>query len=317
MPRFSSFTPFGCLAFSGRPSRFQEYYEQLSKLLAPYDLTPGTTEEADVFATARVLAYVRLVEERVANGQNPMRCSPEFLPGLEEDYGERPLSTATIQERRERLAYLERLVQGFKEAAITTALSRELGDDFLAIRQITHDERTVFGGTSLGLFARPEVPMRRFAAAEPLFPSGSGRDIAYENFDATEAASYLVAGEYVVVEPEDPANAELVAVVVSALGSQSARLATTKTHPEGCSIVAGHCPLWMSTRQTTFIVLKADAAIDPTKRAKAHDVMKRISPASNRWAVVASTDEDAKTIGPFTIGTSPLDATPLSELTYV
>lgn len=318
MPNFSAFTSFGFLAFSGRPSRFQEVYEEGKRLFGAYDLEPGTSEEADLYATARVIGYARLALATVENAHRPLSCSPELLVGLEEDYKEIPLTTATLLERRERIASLQKLPQGYLDGVIQAAMTAAIGDAFIAARQLTGQEELNVGGPAIGSFARPDVPLRRFRATEPIFVPGSPpAAFTYENWDTSSETQFIGVGDVVVIEPEDPVHTERVTVTAATAGSQIATFSPALTHPQGCSMVVGHCPLWLSTRLTTLIILTAAGAVDPTIRAKVHDVMRRISPASNAWHIVASTDEGARTTGPFTIGTSPLDATTLDELDYV
>lgn len=141
-------------------------------------------------------------------------------------------------------------------------------------------------------------------------------DVAYENWDTTEPALQLARGDVLCVEPENLGLAEKV-TLVRVDGTEATRRLTAvfaKPHDDRCSATTGLTPLWWSDTGHLLIVVTDEAALDAEFVDRIDACLTRVAKAGTTWSIVEPTEPGDPTVGPFTLGTSPLGAVTVGEL---
>ncbi len=323
MPRFSAFAPPGAIVFSGKEPVAKTLYRSITGSLAgAFDVSPGTHAEAKVYAQAMALARASRSLEKARNQANPATAS-DLLPLLEQDFKVYPAERATLGERRAVLRALEKLPQGAVTSNIVAGLRTLLGTNFLAYRPVTAAEATVYpatwtaAGTAKANPQRPELAPKTVQLTDPVAATGVPLWVAYQNVDAVSAPITLGAGDVVMVQPGNSAEAERVAVtaVRLILGVRMFQATFTRAHDVGAVVTTQNWPYWRSTKRFDFIVVKAAAAVDAESRRKVDSFLQRVSRAVTRWAIVEPSSPGALTIGPLGVG-SPVGCVPVGTFAF-
>lgn len=336
MPLFSAFTPFGMLDFSSEPSEGEKIYDSMiAGYIDPRDGRPsidveqdGTNyQEAGLYASAMAIAACRLTLRRAGLQLRP-ETSYDQLEAHEHRYSIAPGPNDTVAQRRAVLAARQKVVRGPRLETMLAGLSAILGSNFIAYRPVHRSEITVWpedpGEDGPGIFVRNDVPAKAIrildAMARPgFFHASFAQEVAYENLNAYDAEVRVVAGDVLCVDPGNLGLADRVEVI-SASGTGTDRRFTArffKAHSAGAPATTGPIPIWNSTKRHAFVVVKAAAAVDAELRRRVDEFMVRTMRACATWAIVEPTTPSATTIGPFTLGSSPLGVTPIEELDIV
>lgn len=334
MPLLSAFTPFGMLAFSSSPSEGEKVYRSMR---ASYqdprdgsqtvDMSPGTWQEAKLYATAMMIAAANVTLQRAGKNLRG-ETAYEMLTAHEDKFSIAPGPNDTAAQRQAILAARQKLARGPRREAITEALRAILGDSFLAYRPITTSEASVWPsspGSGPGVWTLPTVPARVIRITDPITASSSGfsgsafaKTVGYENWLPNEPDILLRVGDALAIQPENLGLAEKVTVTaVSETGASRTFTATfANGHDQNCSATTGPMPLWTSTKRFVLIVVKSTAALDKESVRRVDELMERASRGPTLWAIVQPTTPGASTIGPFTLGSSPLGAVTVAQVTF-
>lgn len=322
MPLLSAFTPCGMLSMSSAPSRGETNYQILvDQLKGAFDLTQGTHAEALVYAMAMLFARAGYALERAGNQKDPKRAY-DLLPLLEQDYLITPGANDTVSQRAATLLARMLLSRGAVAENIVAGLREFLEDDFIAYRPMTTSEAFVFPTTWTAAGTLKANPTKTTAApklvrlSEPIVATGVPFAVGYTNLDSTAGEVKLVAGDVVMVQPENSGLAERV-TITSASGSGTARMLTatfTKSHDANAIVTTQNWPYWWSTKRRSLIVLTAAAAVDPEKRRKVDEYMARVARGVSQWSIVQPSAPGLA--GPYLINVSPLGCVPLASIAY-
>ncbi len=325
MPRFSAFTRYGHLAFSGAPSAPERIYRSLRAAyfdprsgVAAIDVTPGTYHEAKLYARAMALASAEASLKRAGNQGNPAKAT-EGLPHWERTYRLAPAPDATLDARRAEASARRKISRGNRWEAITDALEQILGDDLISVRAITVDEAATWPsspGDGPGVYQRPEQPAKTIRLLEPVTTVAAPSTVAYEPWDANDSGLVLNAGDQLCIQPEVLEQAEKVTVSAVDLASDPLLLTATfeNAHDEGSFATTGDTPLWWSTTGHLLIVVTSEAALDVDTLARVDNELMRRTKAGTTWSIVEPSTPGAETVGPFTLGSSPLGAVTVGEI---
>lgn len=327
MPRFSAFTPFGQLRFSARPSDAEQLYKSLKAQvsdpktgMSPYDLTPGTHQEAKLYAQAMGLAAAKATVDRAGNQGNPLKAK-ELLPSLEEEFLIVPGASDTLLDRQRAVAAKKKLPRGARRESVVDALRTLLGSDFIAYRPVAWSEATIYPAdpTSSNQInaTRVDIPPKFVRLLEPVTDLGAPIWVAYANWDRSAGEVTLATGELVMVQPENTALAERVTIMgVRGSGpTREFRAIFTNPHDIDAAVTTMNFPWQFSTSRFAFVIVKTLTAINPEKRRKVDDIMARVARGVSSWTVVQPTAPGALTIGPFSLPV-PLGAVPLGQLAF-
>lgn len=321
MPRFSAFTPFGQLAFSSKLSMADRIYRAMKGAVSDaFDMSVGTHQEAKVYAAARGMARAGMALVRAGN-QAQFAKATDLLPLLEADYDLTPGAIDNINTRRVRGAAAERLSRGAALENIVASLRTILGSSFLAVRTLTAAEATVYPVAPYG-DARVNALLPTAQARHVKLTNGAtaagGLLVGYTNLDPTRGEVALLAGDVVMVQPENSGLSEKVTVIAVTGSGSTRQFAATfaRAHDVGAIVTTMPWPYQWSTKRSYLIVVAAGAAIDINLRRLVDEFMSRVVPATSQWAIVQPTTQGALTVGPFTLGTSPLGAVPLGTTAF-
>ena len=307
MPRFSAFSAFGQLEFSGSPSVHQKIYTSLSNLLGgQYDLTVGGHAEASLYARSRAIARAQQCIRRAGNQQLPMKCL-ELLPQQEASYGLVPSMAETTLQRQQALAARMQLPGGAVRTNLVNALSSLLGSSFVELRTLAPSEAAVSEPTSN--FARLSRTIRVVSLVTPVVLLGSPSTVTFGSVDPTIAAPALVLGDVLTVQPENTGLCEV--VTVTGVTPTTLTATFTKAHDIGAVCTTQNWPRWISSQRTFLVVVTSTAAINAVTRRAISDLMNRICPGPSTWEIVQKT---GGALGPLTLNVSPLGTAPLGVL---
>ena len=315
MPKFSAFTPFGILAFSSAPSELEKQYNALgTQLDRAFDTTPGQPNsednEAQKYALARHLARLNLTLKR-AGYQRDVSKAYDILPLREADFLVTPGPYDTPLTRQQRLTAMRALPLGATSSNISTALTSLLGAGFLGLRVVRASEAVASLPTS-NFQPQPLGLEAKFCAlTQPIGRTGL-QWVSYQNLDPTITAPVvLTAGGQVTVGGESNVQAEVVTVAAVQTTSAGVRLfqATfANAHDNGASITNMPFPRWTSTQNFLYVEVTPAVAANPRTRAQIDAIMAKLVRGVTQWAIVGVS---GGTIGPFTIGSTPLGTSTL------
>ncbi len=317
MPKFSSFTPFGALAFSRKSSRVEAIYRSMiGNLGDSYNTALGSNVEASVYARAREHARARYVIERAVNNANPLKAT-ELLPVLEAEYGLTPGPSAILPQRRAALAARKLLPKGATYGNVTNALSTLLGAGFLGYR-VTRASEAVsfpsFGGASPSNFVKPSTVIKQIRITGGISTGlGSPISVGFVPFDPSGGAVSLVAGDTLVVDPQIDGLTER--VTVSAPSSNTFTATFVNAHDPMTFATTQLYPYWTSTQRHSLIVVTPAVALDGDKRQQINELMSRIARGVSTWDIVPSVS--ATNTAAFTIGDASLGRIGYAGLTSV
>jgi hypothetical protein len=304
VPKFSSFTPFGALAYSSKPSRVQTIYEANkanlnSKDNENFDLTRGTNIEAMIYARSRVQAAARYTLDRAYNNANPLKAT-ETLPVLEKEYGLVPAPTDRLSQRRAALAARMMLPGGAIYTNVTNALLKLLGTDFKYYRVTKSFEAINFpttGGDSPGNFASAQTVIKNYRVTSTISSGlGSPQVVNYASFNPATAIS-LLNGDTLVVNPENIDLAER--VTVSNVTGTTFRATFVNAHDANVIATTQPFPYWVSSQRFSLVIVTRACAENFEKRRQINELMARITRGVSTWDIVP--DLDGSHTAPFTV----------------
>ncbi len=317
MPILSCFTPCGMLETSAEDPLAMRIYHSLAASLGPeglnYDLTPGTRQEATVYAQAMAMAEAELLLQHAGLQMVPGYVD-EMMADREREYGIVPGPNDNLITRNAVFAARKLLPRGARREAIEDALATILGNNYVGYRTTKPAERVTWP-TALG-----DQPQNLQAAAVSRKLVRLSWGIS-TNLGMNQLAKYhpispfdanLLVDDEVVIEPEILGRAEVVTVTL-APETGFFRAVFNNAHEPGCLATTAPFPMWTSNQREALIVVKSVVAIDPETRRKVNEQMERAARTVSTWCVVEETD--ANTAGPFLIGESPLGACPLGIVT--
>lgn len=320
MPKFSIFSPLGHFRFSRLPPIGQRIFEAGAASLGggrpgTYSLVRGGRTFAWLYAWSMVLASVAVLQERAGEQWDPARVT-DLLELQEAERGSIPQAGWTIGERRAQLARMRRLIQDVSANGLRTAMAELLGAAFLAYlptpRASVVNVPTALGDSPM-LLAPPSLTRRIATLTSPIATVGSPVTVTYGE-RAAGIAWGLVAGDTVVIEPENPDRAERVTLTAAFDTDGGApfylTFTPTKPHAAGVSILRGSWPFWVGTKRHSLVVFSAESAEDAETRRLAQWLMERYARAASTWDL-AGANEGNLSAGPFTVGGGKLGVTPL------
>lgn len=319
MPLLSAFTPCGVLRLQSAPSEAQKIYDALVASLGEpgenYAVTPGSREDGWCYAMARCLAVVRLALIH-AGKQIEADCVTEYIGDREAEWQIVPGPTDTLLQRRATLKARKLLPRGARREAVLDALQTLLGSAFVWYRTTKPNEIVTWplnGGDQPMNLQLPALERKRLSITQPITVGlGAPQAVTYQMADAGQPA--LLAGDVLLVQPENLARAERVTVAsVSALGG-TFTATFHGVHDTGSLATTAPMPIWVSSQRLDLIVLTAAAALDLETRRKANDLLQRLLRGVSTWALVGETSPGMT--GPFILGVSPIGPTTLGTVTF-
>jgi len=321
MPNFSVFQDFTGFSFSSAPAKGEQIYNAAKAAVEPaFKLTPGTYEEARIYAQSMGLARIAYALERARNQLNALKVV-ELLPELEYDWSLVPSASAGIYDRQIALSIRMKLPRGARRENVEEILRDIYGDDFILLRFLEPTEVTLWPFTPWngpGVFSREDVSIlpKFFKLKEAISPGI--RTVHYEPIQENDPLTLKV-GEYVSVQVENLDYAEK--VLVTETGSDENGLTFSGIfllpHGNGASVLTGTIPIWMSSQRRSYIVIDADSATDVAKYLEAAEAMNKVQRSVTQWGIVQPTTPGATTIGPFTLNITPLGTSTIGTLNFV
>lgn len=333
MPKFSIFTPFGALAYSSKPSKIQLIYEAIRANVGGdqglnYSFTPGTYTEASAYARARELARIDYNLQRAQNNAIPHKAS-EAIPVWEQIYELAPGSGDDIPTRRAALAARERLPGGANYANMVAALTDLLGSDFVNLR-VTRSSEVVNTPTNPGDSPANFAPARTTIKQVRIWGGinagigtaltgisadlGSPQTVNYVPF-VNGASVQLFDGDVIVVDPGLKGITER--VTVSSPTATTFVATFNLPHDAGAFATTQPFPYWTSNQRRLTIIVTQTAALDPEKRRKIDELMRRIARGVTTWQIAPKASSSLT--GAFTIDDPTLgltDNAPIEAIPY-
>lgn len=311
--RFSGFTRFGFLRFSGDKPEPQKFYEALgAQLDVAFDTTPGLPQsednEAEKFATAMHLARISVTLKKAFN-QRDVTLATDLLPLRELDYLAQPGPFDTIYTRGQRLLAIKQQALGATQSNLAGALALALaipggGSDFIKLRPAAPSDFVFTQPT--GVFPTPTIIPKFLQLTFPVAVTGTVF-ASYGNLDTTiPTVNQLAIGDVVTVQGESMSQGEVVtvlAVQTLADGTLQFQATFTKAHEQGATVTTMPFPRWQSTQAFLYVEVGQTAAKDPIRRGKVDAVMAQMARGVTQWAIVSTSGGN---IGPFTLNVSPL-----------
>jgi|HubBroStandDraft_5_1064220.scaffolds.fasta_scaffold21019_3 hypothetical protein len=303
MPKFSAFTPFGILAFSGAPSELQLQYQALSQQLDQAFDPSIPSNEAEKYATARHLARINLTLQRAGN-QRDVTKAVDLLSLRERDFMAIPGPYDSTLTRQNRLKAAKLMALGANASNIRNTLATALGSAFVGLRLVKASERATDLPTSN--FQPLNLESKFLQLTLPLAVTGV-QWATYENLDTTIATPALLnVNDQVTVQGENNVVAEVVqvtAVQTTTTGANQFQANFTNGHDIASTVTTMPFPRWSSTQSFMYVELTPAAAVNPVIRAQVDAIMAKLVRGWTQWAQVAAS---GGFIGPFAIGTTPL-----------
>lgn len=313
MAAFGPFAPFGVLTFGAQISPAQVAYDgMVESLKGGYDMTEGTHKEASTYARALAIASDRAVVKHAKNQRRPKRVV-EMLAAQERQYRLSPAAGDSEEDRRGVLAARKLISRGSKPEAINQALTSLLGDRFVTLRVFTNAEMSTFPASpgSVGAWDDPATLGKFFRLLTDVSFVGVPVTFSYEPLLAD--GSRMEVGDALAFEVENPSLAEAATITSVDHTVTPLRATATFVRAHGAqSCVRSHAPLWSSTKRSYLVVVSDTASIDDPTIRKINALMDRIVRATSTWSIIRASS--GTTIGPFTVGVSPLGAVPLGTL---
>lgn len=312
MPQCGDMNPCGFQCGSD-PSPFEVIYLAVLEAVKNAFDVEDPHVEASAFARAGMIHGARMTLQHGV-GQRFPNLAVELLEILEKRYGTCPAPSDSPQERRNEVAARMLISRGALRGPQETAFTLLLGDDFVKLRAIQPSEihASPTNPEDVGAFTDPSKPARFFRLLDPIVTTGSSYTFAYEVL-GVDAADRLQVDDVFCAQPENPGLAER--IVIEAVDSTSDPPTATATflnaHDEGAALVS-YAPVWSSNQRTILIAIDEDALTIEVFR-KTFDLANRIERGVTFPFVVATADH--LTAGPYTVGISALNVTPVGVVT--
>lgn len=337
MPKFSAFTRYGHLAFSGAPSEGEKFFGAMSKLTgAAYTGADGGHVDATRYARAMGLASARLAMRHAQNQSIPGKRA-EMLPTVERAFDVVPSPTETLKQRNANLKARELLSNGATIGSINAAMSAIFGSAFIRVRvpsgaQIETTPASPNALDAPGSFSDPRNVPKFFRFVNGLLPSitvdgfltfYNPVEFAYQGLNVTgeypneaDDGVRLRAGDVVSIGIENSFLAEKVTIISSreATPYPLATASFVRPHHEGSSIRTGPTPVWRSNRRTVMVILKEGEPTVAQYRA-ANAALDRCLRAVTRWSF-AEIPAPYTAIEPFVVGVSRIGVSPIGDASF-
>jgi hypothetical protein len=288
MPRFSAFTPFGHLAFSGKPSHGESIYRTLRDNFGDVFTTDfNSVQQARLYAQAMCLAASQYTLDRAYNNRTPAKAT-ELLPALEKDHQVIPSPRSTLNQRRAYLSAFQKIGRGNRREAVEDALRTLLGSAF--IRYTTTAPADIVATPASpeipGVFAGPGAKKKVFAITQDVVPTLSVAvlTVPFTSLGGTEAP---MVGEKYCVDP-DSRSPNIEQITITGVGPGTISAIFLRAHAAGTLAVRPH-PYWISNQRVNTIVVTQAAAQDPETRRKINELMARIARSVSIWQIVQGT----------------------------
>lgn len=320
MPRFSTFTRFGYLRFSSKPSGHELAYRATVAAIGEgtYDTTPGTHVEASVYCRSQARARAMGLLERAKNQHDPAKCL-ECLPAQEANYRIVPPPNATIQERRDTLVARAKLNRGAVRENVEDQLRTLLGSYFeyyKVVDQVSYNPWPSSPGTGPGVYTRYDLPPRTVQILGGTTAIGTPTWVSYGNLDPNAESVVLKPGDEVCVNAGDLENAERVIVTgeqTTSYGVHQFQATFTKYHGYGFIVRTGPFPAQMTTGRFAFIVISGLVSLNQHIRDQIGEIMRRVARGVSQWCVVHRTGPNVT--GPYVIDGAALGHVPFGAIT--
>jgi uncharacterized protein YmfQ (DUF2313 family) len=237
------------------------------------------------------LARVKYTADRVFNQMDP-ELAIELLPVWEAKLGLVPSFTSTIQDREVAAENRYNVQRTGTRAAIETALTVALGDDFIVYRTTSAAERVTYPSspgatTGPANWLLPNAPIRLYRLTSCVTRIGTAVSVAYEPVDSSVDSTPIV-GDPVVVSTNNWGLAERVVVTVA---SSTAFTATfTKSHDIGDICTTGPFPFWLTNQLHALIVVTQAAAESAATRRAVDAIMRQMGRGVVTWDIVPAAD---------------------------
>lgn len=327
MPKFSAFTPFGMLSFSGRPSHGEAVYRSIVNNVNGdnannYNVDQGSRTDAWAYMTAMGVARAQYALEAAQHEADSTRVTA-MTAQREQQYKVPPGPHDSLSARRARITAARHAPGGGGADNVTAALQALLGASLKAVRYTKPAEVAAWpvnlGDPPMNL-QLPTVPMKVFKTLRPISLFGS-QAVRYAKVTglpyAFTYAQKLIPGDVVVVSTEHSSLAER--VTVTAVGTELDVFDTftatfAMAHEAGATMTTGDYPAWTSTQRYFLVVLAPAAARDPETRRRVHELLDRLVRGTSGWGIVEETSPGHT--GPFKVEFSPLGCTTVGDVAY-
>lgn len=287
----SDFAPLGLYELTNDEPASVAIHKSLVSSLGDgnFDMSDGSRMQAQCFARAMGMAYQRKQLE-VANAQRLPESVTFLMPVLEARYGLIPSPQDTVAARRAELVARFKVPEQNSAFEITEALTRRLGDDFVAYRPTPLADADIvpaaIGDHPMHL-ARADAPRKRVTLKTAISFVGVSQTVGF----TLDSGGALDVGDVVVFDPGHWGLADRVTIEALAGVGASTTLTATFTYPHDAGALGVTMPYaeWSSSKRHSLVVLTPSAALDPEKRRIVDDEMSRRVRASSTWDVVAAT----------------------------
>lgn len=311
MPKTSAFTPCGLLSLSSLPSLGELMYRAMTAMYGPDAPIQGHLE-ASIYARAMAIARWRATMQRAINQHYPGKAS-DLLPVIERDYLVTPAPGDDEPTRRRKLAALYELVFGPRQEYIENALSKLIGDRFLAYRTFKESEYatliepTLFpsvadvttpGNATGGIYGRNDAPLKLARLTQNITLLNVPTSVSIEMLADSDP---LQANETVLVQPENDGLVERITVRPGT--TETTLVGTfTKVHDSGAFITTGPHPTWSSYQRHVLIIVDDVTQVD---KPAIHALMLRAVRGVTTWSIVQPISPGSRSVGPISLTSPP------------
>lgn len=311
--RFSAFTGFGHLRFSGRKPYGQEIYEDRVRNRGDGKVWTkewGSLVSARDYATSMLIANARHFVERAGRQFRPTKAQ-EVLPVLERQYGLVPTSTATVPERQAELAAAMKISRGARAENVSSVLTDLLGTELIGYVTINTSSAVASSTTpgSVGNYPKAGSLSTVIALTDGVSTTAS-QTVPYTYVAGNTAR--LKAGQTIWVDGGHYGRAET--VTLTAVTDTHITATFAKPHDAGTYATSARAPFLASTKRHNYVMLSAAAARNPEKRRKVHRAMRKLVRSVSTWDIVEENSPGSGVAGPFTIGSSEIGIHPIETV---
>ena len=315
---FHGLAPFGLLEFAGDQTPAEEAYDALVAAYGGsasgstptsaqvFDLSPGTAQEAKVFASAIQIGLARMSVKAAAYQQSPATAYWK-LPSLEKDWSVKPGPLDSADTRRAALVARKLLMHGARQEAIESDLRTLLGSAFFTLRVTKPTELATIptSPSTTGAYQGPSIVPKYIQLLDPIAFLAVPLTIRYTLLSGSTAPTV---GEVFSIDPNRVARVEAVTVAsVTATAAQQAlgqgSITATFTKPHDPNTYATTCTPWqLSNQRHVRVIVSQAAAQNAETRRKIHEIMQRHEKTVTDWDLLGVTSSTQ--VGPFIAGTS-------------
>jgi hypothetical protein len=283
--RFSAFTGFGFLSFSGKVPRGEAIYRALvaadgGNFADEFDSPMGGTR----YARAMAIARARATLERVENNSHPLLAQeslPVFAAMFGIGMGGSPSSVRAEVAARMRIP----LGPGQEniEAALELLIDGHAGPgSFVEFRTMPLDEAEEYPSDAInsgpGTFKPATSRRKTIRFTEPVTVS----TVEYEDFSGDPSPPEV--GEEWVIDAGRPGLQERVTILAVGNGTITANF--QRAHDRYSFATASPFPYWMSTKQHSLVLVAPGLGADPSLRNKIVSVLDKMLSGPSTYDIV-------------------------------